>query len=121
MIWRFVAGIQKIRVWEYPLKMFPSKPSARITRNPPTGGGDQETGSDGGQEVRKEGGWRVMVNGSLIKLAKEEWDNGDIEGVLCRMPDKEGLVFVSCNIQIIKQRGLLEKVLFNAYVRPRTN
>jgi hypothetical protein len=61
------------------------------------------------------------IDESLIDLAKEDWAEGDIEGVLSKMSNTEGPAFVSENIQILRKCGLFEKALIIAYISTRTN
>jgi hypothetical protein len=57
----------------------------------------------------------------MEKLAQERLDRGDIEGVLCLLGDGARLDFVCDNAPMLKERGLFERALLDAWTGARTN
>lgn len=49
------------------------------------------------------------------------WKQGDIEGILCFMPNTHGLAFVFDNMILLEEKGKYEEALVSAYIGTRTN
>ncbi|MBC7857090.1 MAG: hypothetical protein IAF94_26975 [Pirellulaceae bacterium] len=62
-----------------------------------------------------------LVDPVLLSDAMEQWEQGDIDGVLCMMPNEKNMAFVHDNCLALKERGLFEKALIHAYTSTRTN
>ena len=61
------------------------------------------------------------VDSHLRDGALEAWNDGNIEGILCLMPNTRGLAFVFDNIYLLKETGKYEEALFSVYIGTRTN
>jgi hypothetical protein len=57
----------------------------------------------------------------MEEMAQEEFARGDIEGVLCLINSGARLDFVIDNAQMLKQRGLLERALLDAWTGANSN
>lgn len=57
----------------------------------------------------------------MLRMAKENWDRGDIEGVLVCMSNETHMAFLADNFPLLKDRGLYEKALLRSYRSTLTN
>jgi len=61
------------------------------------------------------------VEPQLIELAKKALAEGNIFGVMGYMPNTSRLAFVVDNFPVLKERGVYEEALLDAYTGTRTN
>jgi hypothetical protein len=61
------------------------------------------------------------LDSSLIDIARQKWEKGDVSGVFATMPNTHCLAFVFDNLPLLKKIGKYEEALFHSYIGTRTN
>jgi hypothetical protein len=62
-----------------------------------------------------------LVDSVFHEDAEQHWSDGDVEAILCKMPNTRNLAFVVDNCIALKLAGCYETALIHAYSATRTN